>query len=217
MPEIVKIPISYFEVEMEYASPDIKMWLDRANVVQAVYAALRPWNITVDDVEIITTGKPSEQGIKFKIPQKLSAFFFGPAHCKFTRDGTSWETAEETIQILDAAVGALVGQTGAQIVNRKTVIVLHAQPATLPFLQILSPFVPTKLGALEKEPPKTMAVVVKWEKRKITLDGSAQLANGIFVRFEREFEGNASYEEMARQLHADEQEIFSMLGIQEEA
>src|ERR1019366_180635 len=49
MPEIVTTPLSYFEVEMEYAEPDIKMWLDRANVVQALYAALKPWSITVDD------------------------------------------------------------------------------------------------------------------------------------------------------------------------
>jgi hypothetical protein len=217
MSEIVTTPISYFEVEMEYASPDIKMWLDRANVVQAVYAALRPWNVTVDDVEITTTGKPSEQGIKFKIPQKLASFFFGPAHCKFTRDSTSWETAQETVQILDTALQALLGQTGAQIAKRKTVIVLHAQPKTLPFFQILSPLVPQQLASLEAGTPRTMAIVLVWEKRKITIDGSGQLANGIFMRFEREFDGKISYEEMAERLHADEIEIFTMLGIQEEA
>jgi len=217
MPEIVTTPISYFEVEMEYASPDIKMWLDRVNVVQALFVALKPWDITVDDVEIITTGKPSEQGIRFKIPKKLSSFFFGPAYCKFTRDGTSWETAEETIHILDTAFKALVGETGAIVTKRKTVIVLHAQPKTLQFFQILAPFVSTKLAALEPEPPNTMATVVKWPKRKLTLDGSGQLANGIFLRFEREFDGDLSYEEMAQRLRTDETEVFKMLDIEEEA
>lgn len=216
MPEIVKIPISYFEVEMEYGSPDLKMWLDRINVVQAVYSALQPWEVKVDDVEIITTGKPSEQGIKFKIPQKLSTFFFGPANCKFTRDGTSWDTAQETIQILDAALSALLGQTGAEIIKRKTVIALHAQMVNAPFIQILSPFIPSQLAALEGDKPKTMAAVIKWEKRKVTIDGSGQLANGIFIRFEREFDGKVSYEEMAQKLWADEKGIFDVLGIQEE-
>ena len=216
MPEIVTTPLSYFEVEMEYAEPDIKMWLDRANVVQALYAALKPWSITVDDVEIITTGKPSEQGIKFKIPKKLSSFFFGPAYCKFTRDSTSWEVAEETIHILDSAVKVLLHITGATITKRKTVVVLHIQPKTLPFFQLLAPLMPAKLAALEPDQPKTMAVVVKWDKRKMTLDGSSQLANGIFLRFEREFEGSVSYEDMAMRLKADEEEIFNMLGVQEE-
>jgi hypothetical protein len=112
---------------------------------------------------------------------------------------------------------ALIGQTGAQIAKRKTVIVLHAQPKTTPFFQILSPLVPPQLAALEPSPPRTMAIVLVWDKRKITLDGSGQLANGIFMRFEREFDGQISYEDMARRLHTDETEIFNMLGIQEEA
>lgn len=217
MPEIITTPISYFEIEMEYAEPDLKMWLDRVNVVQAVWAALKPWNVTVDDVEIIQTGKPSEQGIKFKIPQKLSSFFFGPAYCKFTRDSTDWGVAEETIGIIDTVTTALLSQTQAVIARRKTTIVLHAQPKTLPFLQITGPLIPQQLAALEAETPKTMAIVVKWEKRKMTIDGSGSLANGIFLRFEREFDGSVGYEEMAHHLKADQDQIFAMLGIREEA
>lgn len=216
MPEIVTTPISYFEIEMDYTEPDIKMWLDRANVVQAVYGALKPWNVTVDDVKILQTGKPSEQGIKFKIPAKLSSFFFGPAYCKFTRDSTSWGVAEETIQIVEAATSALLSQTRAVIAKRKTIIALHVQPKTLPFIQLTAPLIPRQLAALEKEPAKTIAVVVKWAKRKMTIDGSGQLANGIFLRFEREFDGSVAYEQMAHQLKADEDQVFAMLGVQEE-
>jgi len=216
MPEIVTIPASYFELEMEYAQPNLRLWLDRINVVEAVYAALQPWNIAVDDVEVISTGKPSEQGIKFKIPEKLCSFFFGAASSKFTRDSASWETADETIEIVDAAVTALIGQTSAQIAKRKAIIVLHAQPKSLQFIQILAPFAPAKLVALESDPLNTMATVVKWGKRKITLDGSAQIANAIFIRFDREFAGTVSYMDIAKQLRLDENEIFNLLEIQEE-
>jgi hypothetical protein len=216
MPELVTTPISYFEVEMEYAEPNIKLWMDRVNVVQAVYAALKPWNITVDDVEIITTGKPSEQGIKFKIPQKLSSFFFGPSYCKFTRDNTNWGVAEETVLILDAAVAALLSQTAAVIVKRKTVVALHLQLKTLPFIQLTAPLIPRQLSALEKDPAKTVAIIVVWDKRKITIDGSAQLANGVFLKLEREFDGLVAYADMAVQLKADEDQILAMLGVENE-
>lgn len=216
MPEIVTTPISYFEVEMDYAEPDLKMWLDRVNVVQAVYTALEPWNVTVDDVEIIQSGKPSEQGIKFKVPQKLSSFFFGPAYCKFTRDSTDWGVAEETIKIIDTVTSALLTQTQAVIAKRRTVIALHIQPKTLPFIQLTMPLIPQQLATLEDEPAKTMAVVVKWSSRKITIDGSGQLANGIFLRLEREFDGAVPYDKMAYQLKVDEDQVFAMLGVQEE-
>ena len=216
MPEIVKIPIAIFEVEMEYTGPDLKMWLDRANVVQAVYKALQPWGLKVDDVEILTTGKPSEQGIRFKIPQRTASFFFGPANCRFTRDNTSWETAEETIQILDAAVSALLSQTEAQVASRKTVVALHIQLTSTPFRQVLAPLISPALRSLQPGEPTTAASIVAWENRKITVDGSAQLANGIFVRLERDFDGQTAYDDIARQLFADEKRLFALLGIEEE-
>lgn len=44
-----------------------------------------------------------------------------------------------------------------------------------------------------------------------------QIANGIFLRYEREFKADVSYEEIAHQLKADEDGIFAMLDVKEEA
>src|SRR5258708_31614613 len=103
MPELVSIPISYFEATFKYREPNVMLWLERANVVQALFRALKAWNIDVDDVEIITVGKPSEQGLKFKLPRKQVVFFFSATLCKFSKDNADWESAEETITIMDAS------------------------------------------------------------------------------------------------------------------
>jgi hypothetical protein len=216
MPEIVAIPISYFEVVIEYAEPNIQLSLDRAVVVQAIFSALKPWNINVDDVEVIQTGKPSEQGVKFKVPEKKCSFFFGPASCKFTKDDADWSSADETIHILDTALSALVRQGGITVAAQKTLVALHLQPKTLPFSDLLRPLISPALAALEAESAKAMASIVKWNKRRITIDGSGQLANGIFLRFEREFDGKTTYHEIAGQLKADEDALFNTLGVKEE-
>lgn len=216
MPETVVTPLSYFEVTIDYQEPNVQLWLDRAVVVQALFSALKPWKISVDDVEIITTGKPSEQGLKFKLTEKHAAFFFGPALCRFTKDNASWETAEETIQIMDTAFSTLAKTSGILPASQKTAIALHIQPKTLPFMDVLRPFIPQQLLALENDTPTTMATVLKWNKRKITIDQSGHVANGIFLRFEREFEGTTSYEEIAVTLKADEEALFEMLGVEEQ-
>jgi hypothetical protein len=216
MNEPITLPISSFEIEFKFDSPDLMVWLDRAKIVQAVWQSLKPWNIAIDDLEPITTGKPSEQGVKFKIPQKLSSFFIGAASCKFTRDAMNWGLAEETITIIDTVLKAFLSQTKLKVVKRKTVLVMHAQPKNVPFMQILRPLAPAQLLALETEAPRTMASVVAWDKRKVTLDGSASLANGIFIRLEREFDGDITYQEMAERLLKDEQELAAALGIEEE-
>jgi hypothetical protein len=216
MPEIVTTPVSYFEALIEYERPNLKLWLDRATVVQALFEAFSPWNVNVDDVDILTTGKNSEQGIKFRLPEKRVSFFFSPAACRFTRDGTSWETAQETIEILDAAVTTLATTGGIKPARFKAIVALHVQPKNVPFIEILKRIIPAPMAALDGSPTQTMASVLKWDNRKVTVDGSGQIANGIFIRYEREFTAGVSYEEMAHQLRADEDAIFAMLDVKEE-
>ena len=215
MPELVSIPISFFEATFNYKEPNVMLWLERATVVQALFTALKPWHIAVDNVEIITTGKPSEQGLKFKLPQKQIAFFFSATLCKFSKDNADWESAEETINIMDVAFSTLARSGKVEAATIETVIALHLQPKALSFMKILGPFVPTQLAALDKE-VKTMASITKWDKRKVILDGSGQLANGIFLRFEREFDAKATYQQIAEQLRADEEALFALLDVKED-
>ena len=86
MPELVSIPIAIFDMIMEYTQPNMKLLMDRAEVVSRIFKEYEHWNIKVDDVIVITEGKPSEQGVKFKIPSRRTSFFFGAAHCALTRE-----------------------------------------------------------------------------------------------------------------------------------
>jgi hypothetical protein len=73
------------------------------------------------------------------------------------------------------------------------------------------------MAALEDQPITTMAAIAKWgDKRKVTLDGSGAIANALYLRFERQFESESPFEEMARLLRADEEELFRLLGMEEE-
>jgi hypothetical protein len=61
-----------------------------------------------------------------------------------------------------------------------------------------------------------MAIVARWKNRRITLDGSAAIANAIFVQLEREFNAEASYDDIKTQILADEIELFTLLGVEED-
>ncbi len=207
MPELVTVPISFFELAAIYERPQLQLWMDRADVVQAIFDALKPWDPAIDDVEILS-GKPSEQGISLKLPRERVSFFIGPASCKFTRDDASWQAAAETIEILNTAVSALTRSSGVKVALQKTAIALHIQPRSLRFVDILRPFVAAQLASLEPEPVITMATVAKWSNRQVTIDGSSAIANGIFLRLERDFPGAAAYDEIVRQLRTDERAEF---------
>lgn len=214
MPEIVVTHLSFFEAEVEFVQPNLKIWLDRIAMVSAVYEALRPWNITVDDVEVVTTGKPSEQGVRFKIPEKRSSFFFSAASCRFNRDSTSWDTADETIHIFDTALSAFRGAAGVEFKAFRTAVALHVQPREKRFFDVLRPLVPAPVQEADKA--AALAIIVKWPDHRWTIDGSAQIANGIFIRYERDFPAQVGYDAMAKELYADEMTIMQMLDIAEE-
>lgn len=216
MPELVTIPIAIFEITVEYARPVMKLLMDRKEVVDVLFEQFKPWKIKVDDLEVISAGKPSEQGVKFKLPTKRTSFFFGAASCTLTRDDADWESAEETIQIFDIGISALRASGGVEVGSFQTAIALHLQPKNLQFIELLKPFAPAPLAALDPSPMKAIAAVIKWKKRKVTIDGSSQLANGVFLRFEREFESTETYDAIAAQLKTDEDELFELIGVKED-
>ena len=211
MPELITIPISFFEYAADFERPVFALWTDRTKVVEAIFDALKPWSPNIDNVEVITTGKPSEQGINFKLPEKRVAFFFGPMSCKFTKEAADWASAEEIISILDAARSTLIKSSGAVMLVQKTALAMHFQPKTKAFIDILRPFISARVEALHEERVTIAATVVKWEKNKLILDGSGSLANGVFLRLEREFDSKAGLEEIALELKKDEDAAFNML------
>ena len=215
MAELVTIPISHFEYIAKFSQPIFVLWLERASVVQAVFDSLKPWAVDLDDVEAITIGKTSEQGVNIKLPQKRVSFFFGPGSCRFTKDDADWASADETLEILSAARSALVSATGVVIYKQIAGIALHLQPRQKNFIEVLSPFISKNLHGAG-DPIQTAASIIKWEKSKLILDGSGSIANGVFLRFDRDFGGDATLEEMAATLRADEEAVFNIINVQED-
>jgi hypothetical protein len=216
MPELVTIPIAAVEMTIEYDSPSMKLVMDRANVVDQLFKAFKQWNISIDDVEVITEGKPSEQGVRFKLPLKRTSFFFGAGGCKLIRDDASWDTADETLVILETGWKILVEAGGVQAGVYHTNIAMHMQLKNKPFVELLKPFAPAPFINLDHSPITAVAAVIRWKDRRVTIDGSGQLANGIFVRLERDFPGGLNFYDIAKQLRADEDQVLDIVGVKED-
>jgi hypothetical protein len=217
MPETVVIPMAFFEALIEFERPDFRLLAnDRVPIVQSLFEAFSKWDIKVDDMEVISTGKISDQGIKFKIPAKQATFFFTASGCRFTRDNTSWQTADETIELLDSGLKTIFSAARVKPAKFRTAVALHIQPKNRPFIDILRKLAPGPMINLDRSEPQTLASVMVWPQLKITIDGSSRVANGIFIKFEHEFAGAVTYQDMAAKLKADENAIFSMLDVAEE-
>jgi hypothetical protein len=129
MPAAITIPISTFELSVTYEKGAIRlMALDRAAVLEALPAGFGPWNPQLDDIELITTGKLSEQGVKIRIPNQQASFFFGAASCKFVKESASWPQADETLHLIETALNTLVQTSGVRFIKWVAMISIHLQP-----------------------------------------------------------------------------------------
>jgi len=215
MAEKIIIPISTFEIGIVYTRPVLNLWLYRAAIVQKMFDTLQPWNMNIDDVEAITTGKLSEQGVKFRLPSQKITFFFGPAACRFTKDAATWADADDTLRILAATLDVLVHQGGVELGKRSTSLALHLQPKNVPFRELLWPFLVPAIAELENSKAEAMAYVVRWKGRRITLDGSAAVANGVYANLERDFEPTVSLDDVKAAIFNDEVNLLKLLNVEE--
>jgi hypothetical protein len=215
MPDAITIPISTFELSIAYEKPEIKLMTDRVVPVQALFTALGPWAPELDDMEIITAGKLSEQGVKIRISSQKASFFFGTTGCKFTKDAANWADADEILRLITTALGALNETSGVTFGKRTAILSLHLQLKTVSFKDILRTFMSPELLKLDPSPTEAVAIVARWPKHRITLDGSAALANGIFLQTEREFDANTTFEDMKTIIFNDETELLKLLGVEE--
>ncbi|HLX43862.1 MAG TPA: hypothetical protein VKR43_10530 [Bryobacteraceae bacterium] len=215
MAEPITIPISILEVTIRYQKAAVRLLVDRAEVIQALFDVFGEYDPNADDLEVVSSGKTTEQGIKFRLSSQRINLFFGATHCKFTKEAPMWAEADKILSILLTFLDTLKDVSGIAFSKKNSVLSLHLQPKVVPFQKLLLPFIASEIQHLEKEPLRAMAVVARWPGRRITLDGSAQLANGIFVQMERDYAADVSFDNMKQLIYQDEVAILKLLNVEE--
>ena len=216
MPASITIPISTFEMIFNYETPSFALMFDRRKVLEELFTALAPWSPNLDDVEFLDNGKQSDRGVRIKLPNKSAQFFYGPTACRFVKDAASWADYNDLEQMISAAIPAFLRVTGIRFSTQTSMVSIHIQPTEVPFRDVLrKALVPEPFVALDATPTTVVAMVVRWAKHRITLDGSAALANGIFLQMEREHDGQTTLEDVGQLIAKDQQDIFTILDVKE--
>lgn len=200
---------------MNYKKPVIRLLADRADIIQGLFDAFGEFEPNADGLEVISVGKTTEQGIRLRIASQGITLFFGATYCKLTKDAASWAEADAILRILDRFLTILAERSDVSPGRRTSVLSLHLQLKTGSFKEILRPLIVPGIKGLEPAPLDAMAIFARWPRYRITLDGSAQLANGLFVQMERDFDQDLSYADMKQAIYKDEVDLFALLGVEE--
>ena len=216
MAEPVSIPLSYFEYIADFERPMFAVWLNRADLVQSVFDSLIPWNPSIENVEGVNEGKPADQGVSIRLPERKIKILLNPGRFKFNKDQADWNDAGEVTSIVETTRRATLETTGATMKRQTVVIAMHIQLKSKNFRDFLSPFIPERLRDLRDTPLSATANILRWEDAALTLDGSALVSNAIFARLELGFLPDKNFQYIAGELRRFESALLELLGLEEE-
>jgi hypothetical protein len=217
MAEVVKIPFATSEYQARFERPYIAfIGRDMPRAFDAVLTALLPFNIRLENTEVLTTGTPADHKVIFKIPERGIRFEFGAEEYKFTKEQANWSTVEADGQILLAAERALMEGSNANITSCIVTVAMHLQLLAKPREEILAPFLPDPFKTfLTQRQVQTYGHHLKFADGDVLLDFSVAFANGIFLRFSSHFPGHPPLAEVLAKVRSDQDTWFGILGVEE--
>lgn len=219
MPELVKIPAATADIVARFDRPYIGLLTgERVKVFESLVTALLPFGFRLANTEIVASGKPAEERVVFRIPDRGITFQFGAEEYRFTKDGAAWSTSEEDGLVWSAAETALATESGAMVAACTATLAMHVVPLSKTRDEVIAPFISGPFKQFTGQAPKAFGAHIRFaDRREILLDYSLGYANGIFLRFSSELDGKRPIPEILAKMHDDEQQVFKMLDVHDES
>ena len=219
MPELVKIPLANAEYQVRFESPHLGFIAnDRQKVVEAIVAALLPFNLRLANTEIVAAGTLADHKMIFRIPERGITFQFGAEEYRFTKERASWATLDDDVQVALAAEQALLGESNVTVGACLVVLEMHLQPLTKQREEILAPFLPEPFKSfMTQRKLMNHGNYIKWEEGEVLLDFSAVFPDGIFLRLTSQFAGQIALKEILTKARNNQTAVFGILDIEEAA
>lgn len=131
-------------------------------------------------------------------------------------ENLDWTEADQFVASHVAAVQAVREKGGAEIQSQQLVAQMHIQLKERSRKDVTVPLLSPVAAKLLEGDPDFSGVVLFQGKAILVIDASAAYANGLFVRISREHPADATLQDLAAALRADEERVFGVLGLEGE-
>lgn len=211
---LAEIPFSIVEYTAVFKKPILEAWTVPAYLVSAALNALEPFGFRLEGVEVKTPSNLSEYAIVFRRNPPGVTLTLGIGKLGIVAENLDWTEVDQFIAASRAGITAIVEKSRAEFQAQHIALGMHIQLRTKPRHEVTAPLLAPAAYRLLDGDIKFPGVILQREKAVIIVDGSLAYANALFVRINREHEGNVPLEEIAQILLADEKRLFETLGLE---
>jgi hypothetical protein len=214
--EIVYSVVEYTAV---FRTPILEAWAAPAFLIKRVLKALETWGFRLDGVEDKTRGveKLADYAIVFRRtgpPAPGVTISVGVGKVVIAIENPAWTEAEQLLGTMNATLSAVVEIGQAEIQSQHLALLMHIQVKTRSRKEVTAPLLsPLALQMLDGD-VTFPGIILQREKSSVVVDASLAYANGLFVRMVREHPPERTLQELAGILRKDEEQLFSVLGLE---
>jgi hypothetical protein len=218
MPELVKIPAATADIVMRFDRPYIGLLVgEKVKVFEALVTALLPFGFRLANTEIIAGGKPAEERVVIRIPERGITFQFGAEEYQLTKDGAAWSTAAEDAAVWNAAETAFITGSRAVVVSCTATLAVHLLPLSKTRAEVIAPFISAPFNQLADKQPKAFGAHIRFaDGGEVLFDYSVPYANGIFLRLSTHLEGKPSIPDILAKMRTEQQHVLKILDVRDE-
>lgn len=203
-----------FLYRLLYRDPifDLEKLDDKA--VSAAYAAFRPWNVSLENITFKDNpANLGEEATNFNLLGGRIIFSINAGGCGLLVANPSWSDVDWISKIAAAGIEAILRSTGAEAERQFGSLTMHLTPATGTIQENTSHFLRIDTNRLPGGPIQSFGFSVYRDDFTWVVDKSAFFPNSLFLRMERFFSPDSSFEQIAGRLHEDEEIVFDLLGL----
>ncbi len=211
---IADIHQSFFEYRANFKDPIADLWYGgkQGEIIKRLLIALSPWHVGLENVTWNQTAKnASEIQLTIGVPSLTAGILLGLGGLTMSVLNPDWSRAPQYFSLFQTGLDELRASTGQELRSQQTTLGFHVKPGKEPFRDILAGFVNAK--SLGGENAAMFGVSVYHDDHSFVIDGSALFPGNVFIKLLRSFGPEKRFEEMAKMLYADEENVLEKIGL----
>lgn len=209
-----EVPLSFLEYRVDYREPIFEDWGQHGSLALALFRAFRNWGIGLNNI----SGNPnptnaSEIRLTVDLLDRRMSFNIGLGAATFFVINPNWQEADVITRIALAGIEAVRTSTKADIDKQSITLAMHLVLKGHSIRDITSRFVQLDTNLIVGETVRAYGFAVYTEEGYLVVDTSSVYTEALFVRINRSFGPDKSFEEVANTLHKDENNALELLGL----
>ncbi len=209
-----EVLLSFLEYKAVYREPIFESWDRQGELASALFRAFREWNVGLENIH----GRPnpsnaSEIQMTVDLPNRGASFNFGLGAATLFVNNPNWAELDTMAKVAQSGIKTIQASTNADIDKQMLTLAIHLKPQVRSIRDITSSFIGLNINLLTNQMIRSYGFAIYLDDGYWIVDTSDLYSESLFIRLNRTFEADMTFEQLAETLRKDEISLLELLEL----